>query len=447
MSDVESHVVVVGGGFAGVACAKKLAGADGIRVTLLDKNGFHQFQPLLYQVATAELTPSDVAFDLDEMFLDDANVATRIADATAIDPHTRSVTVKTGETIAGDVLVVAAGAQPNFFHTPGADRYAFPLYSLADAERVRSRILQIFADVASRPELIERGALNFVVVGAGPTGVEVAGALAELIHDVMPHRYQDVDLSAAQVILVDLASDPLSAFSPAAHEYVTKQLGHRRVQLAMNSSCKQVARDHVVLSDGSTIRTHLTVWGGGEKAAAIVVDCGLPVGHGGRVDVNRDLTVPGFPGVYAVGDAANIPDSDGSVLPQLGSVAQQAGEHVGRNILAATRGQEREPFDYHDKGIMAMIGRRAAVAEIGEHRHELHGRVAFAAWLGVHAVLLSNIGVELRAFTAWAEEFYMRPHHRSAELLNAANIDTPRINWGRTRKPVGSARHIHERPG
>ena len=234
MNSSETHAVIVGGGFGGVACAKQLQDHPGVRATLIDKNGFHQFQPLLYQVATAELTPADIAFDLDEMFLDLENVTVRVAEVTAIDPAQHSVTTGAGDVIQGDILVLAAGAQPNFFHTPGADEFAFPLYSLPDAERVRSRILQIFEDVAEHPELIDAGALNFVVVGAGPTGVEIAGALAELVHDVMPHRYHDMDLSPAQVIIVDLASDPLSVFSEAAHEYATRQLTRRGVKLQLN---------------------------------------------------------------------------------------------------------------------------------------------------------------------------------------------------------------------
>jgi NADH:quinone reductase (non-electrogenic) len=445
MDNRDTNVTIVGGGFAGVSCARQLEGQKGVRATLIDKNGFHQFQPLLYQVATAELTPTDISFDLDEMFLDSENIRVRVAEITSIDAHGHSVTTAGGDVIKGDFLVIAAGAQPNFFHTPGAEEFAFPLYSLRDAERVRSRILQIFEDVAGRPELVDAGALNFVVVGAGPTGVETAGALAELIHDVMPHRYHHMDLSAAQVILVDLASDPLSVFSDTAHKYATRQLEHRGVKLVMNSSCKEVARDHVVLSDGTVIKAHLTVWGGGEMAASVVAESGLPIGHGGRIDVERDLSVSGFPGVYAVGDAANIPGDDGTILPQLGSVAQQTGVWLGRNIIAEASGLKPSPFEYHDKGIMAMIGRRAAVAEVGAHRHELHGRVAFAAWLGVHAMLLADMGAELKAFMAWAEDFYVRPHHRSAELLDPSNINTPRIRWHGDRpaktKPSESGPH------
>jgi NADH:ubiquinone reductase (H+-translocating) len=414
-----THIVIVGGGFAGIACAKRLAGEPGVRVTLLDKNDYHQFQPLLYQVATAELTPQDIKFDLGHIFREHANVEVRNAEVASADPQARTVTLADGGVVAADVVVLAAGAQPNFFHTPGAGELSFPLYSLDDAERVRSRVLQLF-----------REALTFVVVGGGATGVETAGALAELVHDVMPHVYEHLAIAGAKVILVDLGHAVLAPFSDEAHTYAAKQLQRRGVELKLGVSAKEIAPDHVTLSDGTTIRTHLTVWGGGLMAAPLAARAGLSQGHGGRIDVQPDLTVEGFPSVYALGDIANIPSGDERALPQLGSVAQQAGDWAGRNILAEVKGKGRQSFYYHDKGIMAMIGRKAAVAEIGEHRHEMHGRFAFAAWLGVHAQLLANAGAELDAFLAWADEFYLRPHHRSAALLDPSSIDTPRIRWG-----------------
>jgi NADH dehydrogenase len=424
-----AHVVVVGGGFAGVACARRLAGQPGVRVTLLDRNGYHQFQPLLYQVATAELTPDDIRFDLEAMFAGHDNIEVRTGEAVAADPAHPAVTLAGGEVVAGDVLVLAAGSQPNFFHTPGADRFTFPLYSLEDAERVRSRVLQLFQDAGAKPELVEEGALTFVVVGAGATGVETAGALAELVHDVMPHVHPQLAVAGAQVILVDLGHAVLGPFSDEAHGYAARQLQRRGVRLKLGTSAKEIGAGHVSLSDGTLVRTHLTIWGGGLMAAPLAADSGVSQGRGGRIDVRPDLTVEGFPAVYALGDFANIPDGDDQALPQLGSVAQQAGAWAGRNILADLEGEGRQPFHYHDKGIMAMIGRKAAVAEIGEHRHELHGRLAFAAWLGVHAQLLANAGAELNAFLTWADEFYLRSHHRSAALLDPATIDTPRIHW------------------
>ncbi len=424
-----THVVIVGGGFAGVACAKSLTDSKAVRVTLIDKNEYHQFQPLLYQVATAELTPKDIAFDLTSIFPSGGGVEVRKAEVVSADPNSRSVTLDTGDTISGDVLVLAAGTQPNYFHTPGADEFAFPLYSLDDAERVRSRVLQLFQDASDNPEALKEGALTFVVIGAGATGVETAGALAELVRDVMPHVYQHLAFAAAQVILVDLGHVVLGPFSDEAHTYAAKQLQRRGVQLRLGVAAKEIAADHVILSDGTTIKTHLTVWGGGIMAAPLAASSGVGQGRGGRIDVLPDLTVEGHPGVYALGDFANIPSGDESALPQLGSVAQQSGDWAARNILADLAGESRQTFHYHDKGIMAMIGRQAAVAEIGEHRHELHGPFAFAAWLGVHAQLLANAGAEMKAFLSWANEFYLRPHSRSAALLDPSNIDTPRINW------------------
>jgi NADH dehydrogenase len=425
----ESHVLVVGGGFAGVSCAKRLAGEQRVRVTLVDKNGYHQFQPLLYQVATAELAPGDIRFDLERMFRKRPNVEVRTAEVVALDPAAPSVTLAGGETVVADTLVLAAGAQPNYFHTPGAPEHSFPLYALNDAIHVRTRVLQLFDEAANKPELVGEGALTFVVVGAGPTGVETAGALAELVHDVMPHVHKHLAVSGAKIILVDLGPALLGGFSDEAHAYAAKQLQRRGVQLRLGTPVTEITADHVALGDGTVINTRLVVWGGGEKAADIAGAGGLPQGRGGRIDVQPDLTVPGFPAVYALGDAANIPFGDETALPQLGSVAQQSGDWAAQNILSVLDGGARQPFHYRDKGIMAMIGRKAAVAEIGAHRHEIHGRLAFAAWLGVHAELLGNIGAELKAFVKWAEEFYVRPGHRSAALLQAGQIDTPRIKW------------------
>jgi NADH:ubiquinone reductase (H+-translocating) len=430
MSEREAiEVVIVGGGFAGVACAKRLAGEPRVHVTLVDRTGYHQFQPLLYQIATAELAPSDIRFDLAAMFSRHANVDVRTAEVVSVDPHARAVTLADSTTVEGDAVVLGVGAQPNFFHTPGAEEFAFPLYCLDDAERVRSRLLELFRDAAAKPELVEDGALTFVVVGAGPTGVETAGAVAELVHDVMPHVYPHLTGAGAKVILVDLGHTVLSAFSDDAHAYAAKQLQRRGVQLRLGVSVTEVAADRLTLGDGTTIKTHLVVWGGGEMAAPLAFRSGLGQSRGGRIDVRPDLTVAGFPAVYALGDVANIPTADGDVLPQLGSVAQQAGDWAAGNIIADLEGTGRQPFHYKDKGIMAMIGRKAAVAEIGARRHELDGRFAFAAWLGVHAQLLANAGAEMKAFIAWADDFYLRPAHRSAELLDPSNINTPRIDW------------------
>jgi NADH dehydrogenase len=427
-----TNIVVVGGGFAGVACAKNLAEEDRARVTLVDQNGYYQFQPLLYQVATAELSGADMSFDHTAVFhgLDSVTVVKKEAVAAEVDQC--SVTMSDGTSVTGDYLVLAAGAQPNFYNIAGAREFAFPLYSLTDARHVRERVLQVFADAAAKPELIDEGALTFVVVGGGATGVEISGALSELVHDVMPHRYPQLAVAGARIVLVDVGQVLLAPFSNEAHAYAAKQLQQRGVELRLGTAVTEVARDHVTLRDGTTIPTHLVIWAGGEMASPITGKMGIGQGRGGRIDVRPDLSVPGHPNVFAVGDAANIPYGDERALPQLGSVAQQSGAWAAKNILGDIDGTGREPFHYRDKGIMAMIGRQAAVAELGVHRHEMHGRLAFASWLGVHAELLANAGAELKAFVAWAEDFYFRPHHRSAELLDPDQVELPRINWGQS---------------
>lgn len=431
--DSVMHVLVVGGGFAGVACTHRLAGDPRLRVTLVDRLGYHQFQPLLYQVATAELTRQDIAFDLARMFRRHDNVEVRAAEVVEFDPQTRTVTLVDGRTLTGDAVVLAAGYQPNFFHTPGAREFAVPIYSLDDADRVRSRLIQVFQDAAAKPELVNEGDLNVVVVGGGPTGVETAGAVAELVHEVVPQVYESLALACPLVYLVNVKHTLLHGFSDQAHEYAVRQLTKRGVQLRLGTSIRQVAADHVLLSDGTTVPTRLTVWAGGLKAAQLAGRTGLEQGHGERITVCPDLTVTGHPDVYAVGDMANLLGPDGELLPQLGSVAAQSGDWAARNVLAGIEGAPRHPFRYRDKGIMAMIGRQAAVAELGRNRYELDGRLAFAAWLGVHAELLANAGAEVRAFLTWADEFYLRPHHRHAELLEASTMDMPRIDWESTR--------------
>src|SRR3954470_79548 len=310
----ELHVVVIGGGFAGVGCVKRLAGEDGVHVTLIDRNNYHQFQPLLYQVASSQLAPGDVASSLRSLFHDCPNVDVKLADVASIDPASRTVTATDGESWTGDALVVAAGSQPNFFKTPGAREHAFPLYSLDDATRLRSRIISAFEDADRDHARIDQGALNFVVVGGGPTGVEMAGALADMIHDTMAVQYHDLAVESAQVHLVDHGPSLLAPFSEHAHDYVAKVLHRKGVRLHMGTAVTEVAPGHVALGDGTEIRTRCVVWGGGIKAPALAAASGLPTGRGGRVDVQTDLTVDGLPGVYALGDMANIPGADGTPL-------------------------------------------------------------------------------------------------------------------------------------
>jgi NADH dehydrogenase len=419
-------VVIVGGGFAGIGCARELAKHD-VSVTLLDRNNYHQFQPLLYQVATAELAMTDIARPLRGIFHRDPTVVVKQLAVTAIDPATRTVTTADGQTFTGDHLVVAAGSRPNFFNTPGAEQHAFPLYTVDDATRLRTRLIEVFEAADNNPARIADGALNIVIVGAGPTGVETAGAVGDLVNDVLPKAFHDLDTKRTRIYLVDHGPVVLAAFSESAHDYAAKKLTHLGVVLRLTTGVDEVLPDRVRLSDGTEILTRTVVWAGGIQAPELVGKLGLPTGRAGRLTAQPDLTVEGFPQVYAVGDVANIPGPDGRDLPQLGSVALQAGRWAAGNILADHAGHPRRPFHYKDKGIMAMIGDGAAIAEVGAHHHELHGHAAFAAWLGVHAWLMSGVHQRVDAFMSWAWDFV--GSSRSSALLSD-NPDEPRIDWG-----------------
>ena len=324
-----THVVIVGGGFAGLGCARELAGEDSVHVTLIDQHNYHQFQPLLYQVATAQLAATSIASSLRKVFHDHSNVDVKLGEVTEVDVAAHSVRTRDGDTITGDILVLAAGAQANFFNTPGAAEHAFPLYSLTDAERLRTRMLTVFEDADRDPTLIERGALNFVIVGAGATGTELAGSMADMIHETMPDEYRDLAVSHATVQVVDLGDVVLNGFSDRAHKYASKVLTERGVTLRLGTGVKEVAADHVVLSDGTTIETRCVAWAGGLMAAAPAAASGLPQGRGGRIDVGPDLTPEAAPGVYVIGDMANIPGPDGKAFPQLG-IGGAAERHLRR---------------------------------------------------------------------------------------------------------------------
>jgi NADH dehydrogenase len=406
------HVVIVGGGFAGLNCARKLATNPNVRITLLDKNNYHQFQPLLYQVATGILSPDNIAFNLRFTLAHHANVDVKMTEVVSVDVNSRAVDTAEGQRYQGDYLVLAAGSQPNFFTTAGAKENSYPLYSLRDAERLRSRILAMLETAERDPSVLAKGALNFVIVGAGPTGAEMAGAFGDMLRLAVKMRhspdraFKDLASDHAQIFLVDGGHAVLGAFSPKSQEYAAKSLEERGVQVRLNTRVKEIGSGHVVLSDDTRIPTHTVIWAGGLKAASLCNSVGIPTGHGDRIDVTPDFAVPGWTGVYALGDFANINGKDGSPLPQLASVAEQSGKWCAKNILLDIAGKPGTPFHYLDKGIMAIIGRNSGVAEVGEHRLQIQGAIAFAAWLGVHAALLSSTRARIQAFMEWAWDYF-----------------------------------------
>ena len=418
-----SRILVLGGGLAGVACALELAD-EGVEVTLVDRNDYHQFQPLLYQVASSQLPAEDIARPHRTIFKEHSSIDVVTAHVTDVDLSARTLTLADGSMLQGSHLVMAAGAQPNFFGIPGAAEHAFPLYSVADAERLRLHLQELLRAAIDDPESREPGSIDVVVVGGGPTGVETTGALAELM---LALHESDRLAEPGRITLVDRGDALLGQFSDKAHQYALEKLTEVGADVRLGTGVAAVHSDRVELTDGGAIPARTVVWGGGESASAVAENAGPSAGRGGRLDVRPDLTVPGYPGTYAVGDVANIPSGDdGRALPQLGSVAQQSGRWAAQNIVRELRGGRAQPFVYKDKGIMAMIGRNAAVAEVGKHRHQVEGPLAFAAWLGVHAMLLSGVHSKVDTFLAWGWDYFDRDH---AATIEATTATPQRLAW------------------
>ncbi|MDQ4006834.1 MAG: NAD(P)/FAD-dependent oxidoreductase [Actinomycetota bacterium] len=378
------RVVVLGAGFAGVAAVKALKGVP-VDVTLVDRNGYNTFQPLLYQVATGGLNPGDVTYAARALTARQRNVGFRKGDVVDMDVDARTVQLADGETLTYDYLVLATGVTTNYFGVPGAADHAMPLYTREQALRLRDSMFNKLERLAQATAAGERGDdPTVVIVGAGATGVEMAGSLAEMGSTALPLAYPELADRKARVILVEMGPSVLPPFHPKLRDYTAHSLQRRGVELMLNTAVKAVHPDGVELDTGERVRAGTVIWAAGVSAPDIVQKWGLPQGRGGRVEVGGDLSLAGHPEVFVTGDLGVTHDDP---LPQLAQPAIQGGKHAAHQIARLVAGETAEPFHYKDKGIMATIARGSAIAQLSDHVR-LRGAVAWLAWLALHIYFL-----------------------------------------------------------
>jgi NADH:ubiquinone reductase (H+-translocating) len=373
------RVIVAGAGFAGISAVDTLA-RSGARVTLLDRNPYSTFQPLLYQLATAGLTSADVAYPA-RALTRKKRARFRHGELAGLDREARLVRLGDGATLEYDYLVLATGVSAAYFGVAGAEEHGYGLYTRADAIRLRDRLLSALDELSSGPAT---AGLSVTIVGGGFTGVEYAGTLAELRNIALPASFPDIDPARLEIRLIERGPALLAPYVPQLRDYARRQLQARGIEIRLDTAIKEVSADRVLLADGTWLPSQVSVWAAGVSAPAAAAGLGLPRGHGGRILVTPDLRVTGDDRIFAAGDIALI---DGAEVPQLAQPAIQQGRHAARQILRLTAGQPTVPFSYHDKGTMATIGHRSAVVELPYHVR-FRGTLAWLAWLGLHLVTL-----------------------------------------------------------
>ena len=403
------RVVVIGAGFGGLRVARHLRDAP-VDVTIVDANNFHTFQPLLYQVATAGLDTDDIAYPVRGIFRRQRNVTVRMASVTGVDLVARTVTTDRGEPLGYDTLVVAAGTVSHDFGIPGVAEHTLPLKAANDALALRNHLLARFEDAALTGDAGD-GALDVVICGGGPTGVEMAGGLAELYQRVLAKDFPQLDVTGARITLVEAADRVLGTFHASLGERARRALEARRIEVVTGTPVDHVEPGAVHLTGGRVLRAGTVVWAAGVRASPVAELLGVELGRGGRIVVGADLAVPAHPEVFAIGDIAVDPAAP---LPQVAQPAIQGGTHVARQIRRRLAGEPTEPFRYRDKGSMATIGRHHAVAEF-PNGMRLHGVIGWLAWLGLHIVYLMGFRNRANVLVNWAWNYLT--YDRASRLL------------------------------
>ena len=427
MSRARPHVIVIGGGFGGLAAVRGLADAD-VQVTLIDRRNHHLFQPLLYQVATAGLNPADIAHPIRSILTDQANVTVLLAEVIGVDPRRHTVTLDDGACKAFDYLVVATGARHSYFGHERWESHAPGLKTIEDALEIRRRVLLAFERAERSDDPIQRQAnLTFVVVGGGPTGVETAGALAEIAFQTLTREFRSIDPSTASVLLLEGAARVLGAYPESLSRKAERQLRALGVDVRLGVTVTDIDAGTVSTSAGP-IAARTTIWAAGNTASPLAARLGGATDRAGRVLVEPDLSVPGNPHVFAVGDMAHAV-SGGAEVPGVAQGAIQGGRQAAEAIRADLDGRPRPTFAYSSRGELATIGRSSAVGTLTTFGKRIHlsGWVAWMAWWSIHVAFLIDFRSRLSVLLNWAWSYFT--FQRGARLITGP--------W----RPLGSGSH------
>ncbi len=417
MVRVRPQVVIIGAGFGGLFTARHLAEKE-VDVLIIDKNNYHTFTPLIYQVATCGLEVSDVAYPVRKIFAHNTNIDFMLGEVIEVTPDDKQIGVRVNgivKSVTYDYLVVAAGSTTNFFGNKEIEQRSFGLKTIQDSLALRNHILRMFekADWADHTSNVE-AMTTMVVVGGGPTGLETAGALYELYNHVLRREYRHLGRKSVRVVLVEMMDNVLNPYPEGLQKSALKQLEGMGVEVILGAKVESVTDDAVHLSNGQTIPTYTLVWATGVKAAPFAELLGVELARGGRIPVKDTLELKELPSVYALGDIAYLTDEEGKPYPQLIPVAQQQAKLLAQNIRRAVRGDEEQPFKYFDKGNMATIGRNRAVAWIF-NRIQVSGYIAWISWLALHLVTLLGFRNRIVVFVNWLWSYVI--YDRAARLI------------------------------
>jgi NADH dehydrogenase len=414
------RVVIVGGGFGGLYAAKQLRG-EPVGVTIVDRRNHHVFQPLLYQVASAALSPGDIASPIRWILRRQRNVEVLLGDVQQIDPDRKVARLADGAAVPYDFIIVAAGSTHAYFGHDDWQAYAPGLKTLEDALEMRRRILLAFEKAEREPDPARRPALlTFVIVGGGPTGVELAGALSEIAHQSLAKDFRHFDPSSARIILLEGGPALLAAFPAPLQAAARRDLERLRVDVRTNTAVTRLGPGFVE-AGSLRIESETVLWAAGVAAAPIGSTLGAPLDRAGRVLVTPELTIPGHRDVFVIGDLASLAGADGRPLPGVAQVAMQMGAHAARNILRAIEGQPLRAFQYHDYGNMATIGRASAVADL--HWLQLKGLIGWLAWLFIHLIKLIGFRNRLLVMMQWMWAYFS--YQRAVRLITGVREPPP----------------------